>query len=287
MEICNENKKGVLYVTGTPIGNLGDMSIRAIETLQTVDLIAVEDTRNTIKLLNHFEIKTKMTSYHEYNKYDKAVELVGILKSGKNIALVSDAGMPCISDPGYELVNLCYKEGIVVTTVPSGTAVVSALVLSGFDSRRYIFEGFLPKDKKEIKFVLECIGNEYRTTVFYEAPHHIIKMLKLFKPILNERKLCIVREITKRYEEKLCGTADELLEYFEKFTPKGEMVVVIEGKSKKEIENEKIEEWEEMSIKEHYDMYLSQGMDNKHAMKQVAKDRKIGKRDVYSQLMID
>ncbi len=276
---------GTLYITGTPIGNLGDMTQRAVDTLEMVDLIAVEDTRNTIKLLNYFEIKTKMTSYHEHNKHEKARELVDFLKSGKNLALVSDAGMPCISDPGYELVNLCNDEGVTVTTVPSATAVVSALVLSGFDSRRYIFEGFLPTDKKEIKFVLECLKNEYRTTVFYEAPHHIIKTLKLLQPVLEQRKVCVVREITKKYEERLCGTCEELLHSFEEKQPKGEMVVVVEGRSKEELENEKIKEWDQFSIKEHYEMYLSQGMNNKDAMKQVAKDRGIGKREVYAELV--
>ncbi len=276
---------GTLYITGTPIGNLGDMTQRAIDTLSMVELIAVEDTRNTIKILNHFDIKTKMTSYHEHNKHEKAVELVEYLKSGKDLALVSDAGMPCISDPGYELVKLCNSEGVVVTTVPSATAVVSALVLSGFDSRRYIFEGFLPKDKKECKFVLESLKGEYRTTVFYEAPHHIIKLLKAFEPILENRKVCVVREITKRYEERIEGTAKELLEYFEENQPKGEMVVVVEGKSKQEIEEEKAKEWDEISIEEHYTSYLNQGLDSKEAMKKVAKDRGIGKRDVYSVVM--
>ncbi len=276
---------GTLYITGTPIGNLGDMTQRAIDTLQEVDLIAVEDTRNTIKLLNYFDIKTKMTSYHEHNKHEKAVDLVAFLKTGKNLALVSDAGMPCISDPGYELVKLCNQENVTVTTVPSATAVVSALVLSGFDSRRYIFEGFLPKDKKENKFVLESLKNEYRTTVFYEAPHHIIKMLKLFEPILENRQVCIVREITKKYEQRLCGTATELLVHFQDNTPKGEMVVVVEGKNKKIIEEEQLKEWDSISIREHYDMYVNKGMSNKDAMKAVAKDRKLGKRDVYNALL--
>ncbi len=276
---------GTLYITGTPIGNLGDFSPRAIDTLRQVDLIAVEDTRNTIKLLNHFDIRAKMTSYHEHNKHEKARELVNFLKEGNNLALVSDAGMPCISDPGYELINLCYDEGVTVTTVPSGTAVVSALVLSGFDSRRYIFEGFLPTDKKESKFVIESLEQEYRTTIFYEAPHHIIKMLKAFESALGERRVCIVREITKKFEERLCGTCSELLAHFEETAPRGEMVVVVEGKSREVIESEKLKEWEEISIKEHYDMYLAQGMNNKDAMKQVAKDRKIGKRDVYAELI--
>ncbi len=276
---------GTLYITGTPIGNLGDFSPRAIDTLREVDLIAVEDTRNTIKLLNHFDIKAKMTSYHEHNKHEKARELVDFLKEGNNLALVSDAGMPCISDPGYELVNLCYDEGVTVTTVPSGTAVVSALVLSGFDSRRYIFEGFLPTDKKESKFVLEYLEQEYRTTIFYEAPHHIIKMLKAFEPVLGERRVCIVREITKKFEERLCGTCKELLSHFEETAPRGEMVVVVEGRSRQEIEDEKLKEWDEISIQEHYDMYLAKGMSNKDAMKQVAKDRKIGKREVYAELI--
>lgn len=279
------NNYGTLFITGTPIGNLGDMSQRAIDTLSTVDLIAVEDTRNTIKILNHFDIKTKMTSYHEHNKYDKAIELVEYLKSGKNLALVSDAGMPCISDPGYELVKLCNEEHILVTTIPSGTAVVSALVLSGFDSRRYIFEGFLPKDKKERNFVLESLKKEYRTTVFYEAPHHIVKTLKLFENVLENREICIVREITKKYEERLSGTPQELLTYFAKNQPRGEMVVVIEGISKEDLEKEKLDEWEDITIQEHYNMYINQGMDNKTAMKTVAKDRGVGKRDVYKALL--
>lgn len=276
---------GTLYVTGTPIGNLSDFSPRAIETLKLVDLIAVEDTRNTIKLLNHFDIKGKMTSYHEHNKVEKARELVDFLKTGKSIALVSDAGMPCISDPGYELVNLCFDEDVTVTTVPSGTAVVSALVLSGFDSRRYIFEGFLPTSKKERQFVLECLKDEYRTTVFYEAPHHIIKTLKLLEDVLGDRRVCIVREITKRYEQRLCGTVGELLQHFDEVDPRGEMVVVVEGKSKADIETEKLQQWDDISIKQHVDMYINQGMTNKDAMKQVAKDRKIGKREVYAELV--
>ncbi|MFV0439860.1 MAG: 16S rRNA (cytidine(1402)-2'-O)-methyltransferase [Lachnospirales bacterium] len=274
--------EGMLYVVGTPIGNLNDFTFRGIETLEMVDFIACEDTRHSIKLLNHFDISKKLISYHEYNKEEQGDNLLKLIKDGKNIALVTDAGMPCISDPGYDLVKLMYENSIKVTTVPTGTAVVSALVLSGLDSRRYIFEGFLPTNNKDRKEVLEDIGREKRTVVLYESPHHIKETLRELDKVLNNRQVAVVREMTKIYEEVLKGTPLELLEHFCEVKPKGEMVVVVEGRSKAEILKEKQDKYTDISIEDHYQKYIDEGVHFKEAIKLVAKDRALNKRDVYS-----
>ncbi len=275
-------EQGILYIVGTPIGNLKDITLRGLETLESVDLIACEDTRHTIKLLNHFDISKKLVSYHEHNKHSKAEELVQNLLNGKNIALVSDAGMPCISDPGFELVVLAKRNNIKVTTIPSGTAVVSGLILSGANPHKYIFEGFLSRDKKERRTTLESFEKETRTLVLYESPHHIKVTLKDLSNYVHNRKVSIVREITKIYEQSLTGTCDELLSYFNETQPKGEMVVVIEGKDKNELVTEKQDEFKQMSVEEHYEIYISQGMNYKEAMKKVAKDRGLQKREIYN-----
>lgn len=278
---------GKIYLVATPIGNLSDISIRAIETLKNADIIACEDTRNTIRLLNHFEIKGHLTSYHEYNKIDRAYELCEKVKEGKNIAFVSDAGMPAISDPGYELVEIAYKEGLEVTVVPGASAVVSALAISGISSRRFAFEGFLPADKNEKKEILTELSQESRTLILYEAPHRLLKTLKELFEYMGNRNIAIVREITKLHEEVLRGKlADIIADYeSEKIAIRGEYVLVIEGKSLLEKREERQKSFEEISIREHYEKYIAEGMDKKEAMKAVAKDRGIQKRDVYKELL--
>ena len=278
---------GKIYLVATPIGNLSDISMRAIETLKNVDIIACEDTRNTIRLLNHFEIKGHLTSYHEYNKIDKAYELCEKVKEGNNIAFVSDAGMPAISDPGYELVDIAYKEGLEVTVVPGASAVVSALAISGISSRRFAFEGFLPADKNEKKEILTELSQESRTLILYEAPHRLLKTLKELFEYMGNRNIAIVREITKLHEEVLRGKLVDIIADYEseKVAIRGEYVLVIEGKSLLEKREERQKSFEEISIREHYEKYIAEGMDKKEAMKAVAKDRGIQKRDVYKELL--
>ena len=278
---------GKIYLVATPIGNLSDISMRAIETLKNVDIIACEDTRNTIRLLNHFEIKGHLTSYHEYNKIDKAYELCEKVKEGKNIAFVSDAGMPAISDPGYELVDIAYKKGVEVTVVPGASAVVSALAISGISSRRFAFEGFLPADKNEKKEILTELSQESRTLILYEAPHRLLKTLKELFEYMGDRNIAIVREITKLHEEVLKGRLAEIISDYEseKVAIRGEYVLVIEGKSLLEKREERQKSFEEISIREHFEKYIAEGMDKKEAMKAVAKDRGIQKRDVYKELL--
>lgn len=278
---------GKIYLVATPIGNLSDMSMRAIDTLKNVDIIACEDTRNTIRLLNHFEIKGHLTSYHEYNKIDKAYELCEKVKEGKNIAFVSDAGMPAISDPGYELCEIAYKGGIEVTIIPGASAVVSALAISGISSRRFCFEGFLPADKNEKKEILTELSQESRTIILYEAPHRLLKTLKELFEYLGNRNISIVRELTKLHEEVLKGNLEAIIADYEaeKIVVRGEYVLVIEGKSLLEKREERQKSFEEISIKEHYEKYISEGMDKKEAMKAVAKDRGIQKREVYKELL--
>ena len=276
---------GKLYLCATPIGNLEDMTFRVVRTLKEVDLIAAEDTRNSIKLLNHFEIKTPMTSYHEYNKIDKGHYLVEQLLEGKNIALVTDAGTPGISDPGEELVAMCYEAGIEVTSLPGPAACITALTLSGLSTRRFAFEAFLPSDKKEKKKILEELKTETRTMIMYEAPHRLLRTLEELFETLGDRRLTVCRELTKKHETAFHSTIDDLLAYYEKEKPLGECVLVIEGKSRQELKEEAAASWEESSIEEHMEIYEKQGMSRKDAMKQVAKDRGVSKRDIYSYLM--
>ncbi|CBK75532.1 conserved hypothetical protein TIGR00096 [Butyrivibrio fibrisolvens 16/4] len=255
---------GTLYLVATPIGNLEDMTFRAVRILKEVDLIAAEDTRNSIKLLNHFEIETPMTSYHEFNKVDKARTLIAKLKEGQNIAVVTDAGTPGISDPGEELVAMCYEEGIEVTSVPGPAACITAVTMSGQACRRFAFEAFLPKDKKERRRVLDEMKNETRTIIVYEAPHHLIGTLKELTEVLGEdRGITLCRELTKKHEEKEKTTLGGALKSYETKEPRGEYVLVLAGKSKAEVIEEARAAFEEMSIQEHMDMYLAQGMDKK------------------------
>ena len=275
---------GTLYLCGTPIGNLGDMTLRVIELLKECDIIAAEDTRNTLKLLNHFDIQKTLVSYHEHNKFQKGPELIEKLKNGENIALVTDAGMPGISDPGADMVRLCQTEGIPVTAAPGPTAFSTALVLSGLDSRRFIFEGFLPTDKKEKAQVLKSIEKETRTVIFYEAPHRLKTTLKEIFESTGDREAACVREITKKFEEVKKGKMSELIEYYNVNEPKGEFVIVIGGADAQELKKEEIAAWESIAVEEHVKKYMAEGMSEKDAMKQAAKDRGITKRDIYAQL---
>lgn len=281
-----ENNCGKLYLCATPIGNLDDITLRVLNTLREVNLIAAEDTRHSIKLLNHFEIKTPMTSYHEFNKTSKAKYLVEQMQQGVNIALITDAGTPGISDPGEELVKQCYEAGIEVTSLPGAAACVTALTISGLSTRRFCFEAFLPVDKKKRQWILEELKRETRTIVVYEAPHHLVKTLKELSDTLgSSRNITICRELTKKYEEAYRTTFGEALERYESEEPKGECVIVIEGRSIGEMVEEQQKSWEEMTIEDHMEVYLSQGIDRKEAMRLVAKDRGITKRDVYQCVM--
>lgn len=272
---------GTLYLCATPIGNLGDMTPRVIETLKEVDIIAAEDTRNSIKLLNHFEIKTSMTSYHEYNKVEKADYLVEQLMQDKNVALITDAGTPAISDPGEVLVQKCIQAGITVTSLPGAAACITALTLSGLSTRRFCFEGFLPSDKKEKAEILEELKEESRTIILYEAPHHLVRTLKELYETLGNRKVTLCRELTKKFETILPTTLEDALALYEQEEPRGEYVLVIEGKSRQEKKEEERQAWQMMSIEEHMAYYEKEGMDKKSAMKQVAKDRGVTKREIY------
>lgn len=278
---------GTLYLCATPIGNLQDMTERVLLTLKEVDLIAAEDTRNSIRLLNHFEIRTPMISYHEYNKVEKAHYLVDQLLTGKNIALITDAGTPAISDPGEVLVAECQKAGVPVTSLPGCCACITALTLSGLPTRRFCFEGFLPTDKKEKAFVLEELARETRTMILYEAPHHLKRTLSELLETLGERRITLCRELTKKFETIMPTTLEGAADYYEENEPKGEYVLVIEGKSRKEIEEEQQKSWESMSIEEHMAFYEKQGIDRKSAMKKVAADRGVGKREIYQALLKD
>lgn len=276
---------GTLYLCATPIGNLEDMTFRAVRVLKEADLIAAEDTRNSIKLLNHFEIKTPMTSYHEYNKIEKGQKLVEMLRRGSDIALITDAGTPGISDPGEELVKMCYEADVTVTSVPGAAACITALTLSGLSTRRFAFEAFLPSDKKERREILEELAGETRTVVLYEAPHRLVRTLKELDQTMGDRRAAICRELTKKHETAFVTTLEEALAYYETTEPKGECVIVVEGKSRQAVREEARARWEELSVEDHMEQYLASGMSKKDAMKQVARDRGIGKRDVYQALL--
>ena len=278
---------GKLYLCATPIGNLEDITLRVLRTLKEVDLIAAEDTRNTVRLLNHFDIHTPLTSYHEYNKIEKAWQLVSKMQEGTNVALVTDAGTPAISDPGEDLVRICQEQGIEVTSLPGAAACITALTLSGLSTRRFAFEAFLPREKKERAAVLSELPDETRTLIIYEAPHHLVGTLRELVNTLGDRRVTICRELTKKFETVFRTTLTEALAYYEANEPRGEFVLVIEGKSRAELQEEARKSWDALSIEEHMDRYLAQGMDRKEAMKQVAKDRGVSKRDIYRELLSD
>ena len=280
-----DTEKGILYLCATPIGNLGDITENVVNTLKEADLIAAEDTRNSLKLLNHFAIKTPMTSYHEHNKYDKAKDLLRQLEGGKQIALITDAGTPAISDPGEVLVDLCHEAGIRVTSLPGPCACITALSLSGISARRFCFEGFLPHQKKEREEVLRQLSSEERTIILYEAPHHLCETLRQLYDALGERKMAVCRELTKRYESCIRMELSEAVSHFEANEPKGEFVLVIEGKARSVTQDEKRAEWMKLTLEEHMRYYEEKGFDKKESMKKVAADRGMTKRDVYQQLL--
>lgn len=276
---------GKLYLCATPIGNLDDITFRVINTLKEVDLIAAEDTRHSIKLLNYFDIRTPMTSYHEFNKYDKGKYLVEQLLEGVNIALITDAGTPGISDPGEELVKIAYENGIEVTSLPGPAACITALTLSGLSTRRFVFEAFLPSENKEKQCVLESLKNETRTIIIYEAPHRLKKTLEELVKVLGDRRVTICRELTKKYETAFQTTLNEAIQYYNSKEVKGECVLVIEGKSHSELKEQEQTRWNEIAILDHMKIYLDEGMAKKEAMKAVALDRGVTKREIYQKLL--
>ena len=276
---------GTLYLCATPIGNLEDITYRVLRTLKEVDLIAAEDTRNSIKLLNHFEIETPMTSYHEYNKIDKGRTLIAKLLEGQNIALITDAGTPAISDPGEELVKMAHEAGITITSLPGACACITALTLSGLPTRRFAFEAFLPTDKKERSQILDSLKNETRTLIIYEAPHHLIKTLEDLLLALGNRNATVCRELTKKHETVFKTTLETALNYYKENEPKGECVIVIEGRTFTELKEESRAEWQKLSIEEHVNIYMEQGLDKKEAMKAAAKDRGVSKQEIYKALL--
>ena len=278
--------KGKLFVCATPIGNLKDITLRCLETLKNVDLIAAEDTRHTIKLLNHYEIKAPLESYHEHNKDSKGKKLINLLLDGKNIALVSDAGMPGICDPGEDIIKLCYENEIPVVVLPGATASITALILSGIKTRSYCFEGFLPTNKKAKKEVIERLKNDTRTYIIYEAPHHLLQTLKDIFEQIGERNISIVKELTKKHETVFRTNLSNAIQYFESNEPKGEYVLVLEGADEKELINKQKEEINNISIEEHFNKYISLGIETKEAMKKVAKERGLSKREVYNEIKI-
>ena len=278
-------EQGKLFLCATPIGNLEDITMRVLRTLREADLIAAEDTRNSLHLLNHFDIRTPMTSYHEYNKIEKAYVLIEKMRSGQNVALITDAGTPGISDPGEELVRLCYEAGIEVTSLPGACACVTALTLSGLPTRRFCFEAFLPQEKKEKQRTLEELKSETRTTILYEAPHRLLRTLGELLEALGDRRVTVCRELTKRYETVFQSTLSKAIVHYEADGPKGECVRVMEGRSPDELEQEAQKSWAETDIETHVQIYEKQGMDRKEAMKCAAKDRGLTKREVYAMLL--
>lgn len=281
-----EQKNGKLYLVATPIGNLEDMTFRAVQCLKDVDLIACEDTRHSRILLDHYEIRTKTTSYHEHNKYDKAAELVLRMKQGLQVAVITDAGTPGISDPGEELVRQALAAGIKVTSLPGASALITALSMCGLSSRRFVFEGFLPYEKKERRQALERLREETRTMILYEAPHRIRKTLKELEEVLGDRQIRICRELTKKYEETLSFSVLQAETFFEENEPRGEMVLVIEGLSPEEAQEQSARKWQDMDLREHVDFYMAKGMTEKEAMKQTSVDRGLSKRDIYQALKV-
>ncbi|MGN0256435.1 MAG: 16S rRNA (cytidine(1402)-2'-O)-methyltransferase [Chordicoccus sp.] len=277
---------GTLYLVGTPIGNLEDISERALRTLREVDLIACEDTRTSGNLLRHFGITTPTTSYHKFNEEEKGDELIGRLLGGTDIALITDAGMPAISDPGESLVRKCHENGVVVTAAPGPTAVTTALALSGRATRRFAFEGFLPQENKEKAYVLGELKQETRTIVLYEAPHRLLKTLRELEETLGgDRGITVTRELTKKFETVTPTTIAEAVAETELTPPRGEYVLVIDGKSREEMAAEQAARWETMDIPSHVAMYEAQGMSRKDAMKAAAKDRGVSRRDIYQALL--
>lgn len=274
---------GTLYLCATPIGNLGDVSARCLEVFKSADLIAAEDTRRTLQLLNHFDISKPLTSYHEHNKREKGEYITRLLQEGQNVVLVSDAGTPAISDPGEDLVAMCIEKDINVTSVPGPVAAINALILSGLPTRRFAFEGFLSVNKRHRKEHLKSVAHDTHTLIFYEAPHKLRYTIDDMREFFGgDRKIALVRELTKLHEEVIRCTLDEAAAMYEEKNPRGEYVIIVDGHSG-EITDDEAPLWESMTICQHVDSYIEKGMDSKEAIKQVAKERNLSKRDVYSE----
>ncbi len=280
-----QKQVGCLYLCATPIGNLEDITLRVLRILKEVDLIAAEDTRNSVHLLQHFDIHTPMTSYHEFNKIEKAYQLIEKMKKGIRVALITDAGTPGISDPGEELVRLCREQGIPVTSLPGAAACITALSMSGLSSRRFTFEAFLPREKKARLTVLKELEHDTRTIILYEAPHHLKKTLKELYQVLGNRRISVCRELTKKFETVFLTTLEHALDFYNKEEPRGEFVLILEGCSREKLVEEERDRWKQLSVSEHMEYYLNQGLDQKTAMKQVAKDRGVGKREIYQMIL--
>lgn len=274
--------KGICYLVATPIGNLEDISYRAVRILKEVDIIAAEDTRNTIKLLNYYNITTKLTSYHQHNEVEKSLYLLGLIQKGANIAVVSDAGMPGISDPGYEMVLTCISNEVEIQVIPGASAMISALVISGVDTSKFTFEGFLSKDKKERKNTLTKLMFTEETIILYESPHRLLNTLGELKETLGNRNISIVRELTKLNEEIIRGDISRAINYFTLNSPRGEFVIIIEGNKEKD---NNIDDWQNISLDEHLEYYLNKNVERKDAVKLIAKDRGIPKRIIYEKFM--
>lgn len=279
------SNSGILYLVATPIGNLEDITLRALRILGEADIVAAEDTRQTLKLLNHFELKKTLVSYYEHNKVEKGNYLIRQLLEGKSIALVSDAGTPGISDPGEDLVKLAIENGIQVTMAPGAVAAVMGLVLSGLPAGRFVFEGFLPMNKRIRRDKIELLKSETRTMVFYEAPHKLIHTLKDLYEALGDRRIVLARELTKRFEELIRCTLEEAISKYENESPKGEFVIIVQGIEESVLKEEKANSWKEISLGEHVQSYMDQGMSKKEAIKKAAGDRGLSKRDVYNSLL--
>ena len=272
---------GKIYLVPTPIGNLGDITLRALEVLKSVDLIAAEDTRQSLKLLNHFNIKKSLISYHKHNEQGKSEELIERVRNGENIAVISDAGTPGISDPGGIVLKKCIENGIDVEVLPGATAFTTAIIYSGLDTSAFIFRGFLPRENKEKKEFVESLKDRRETIIFYESPYRVIDTLTFLKENFGNRNIAVCRELTKLHEEIYRGSLEEAICYFNDNIPKGEFVLVLQGKSLEEIRNENVAKWEDMSIKDHIIYFINQGMSKKDAIKQVSKDRELPKSEVY------
>jgi len=280
------NKTGTLFLVATPIGNLEDITLRALKVLKEVDIIAAEDTRQTLKLLNHFDIKASLTSYYEHNKVEKGNYIIQLLLEGKNVAVVSDAGSPGISDPGEDLVKLAVENGIDVTMIPGPVAAITGLVISGLPTGRFVFEGFLPMNKRQRRERIEALKSEVRTIILYEAPHKLIYTLNDLYKVIGDRKIVIARELTKKFEQVVRCTLSEAISLYTEEAPKGEFVLIIEGADKNELIDADRKKWDSLSLEEHVVMYMDQGYDKKESIKKVAEDRGVSKRDVYNKLML-
>lgn len=272
---------GKLYVVPTPIGNLKDITLRALEVLNNVDIIAAEDTRQTLKLLNHYDIKKTLISYHKHNEQIKSDNILNLLESGKSVAVVSDAGMPGISDPGSVVIGKCIEKGIEYEVLPGATAMITALIYSGMDTTKFCFRGFLPKDNKGRLSIIEKLKDRDESLIFYEAPHRLINTLNFLKDNLGNRRISICRELTKLHEEIIRTTLEDALLHYNNEQPRGEYVLILEGRSEEELEKEELEKWDDISIKDHIIMYINQGLSKKDAIKQTSKDRKMSKSEVY------